>query len=145
MKSAKALVTLRRKTSKNEIFPAHPPFPCIRQQHTVNILKLYRNHKWAELWLLNQDWSQDYSASCPVPLSRWRTRQSLTVRHPLTRRSNMGRRLLKVSACVCTHAHLRTACFLHSLKLLNEGEGIIFFWYTVNKSFQEMDGLVLKI
>lgn len=37
MKSAKALVTLRRKTSKNEIFPAHPPFPCIRQHHIVNL------------------------------------------------------------------------------------------------------------
>ena len=114
---SKSMETLRRKTSKSEIFPAHPPLPCIRQQHAVN-LKLYRSHKRTELWFLNQDWSQDYSASCPLPLSHCAHWQDAVTQ---------ARRFLEVSVCMC--AHLKTAHFLHALKLLSERDGVIFFIY----------------
>lgn len=133
MKSAKALVNIkriRRKTSKNEIVPAHPPFPCIRQEHTVNLLKLYRNHKWAELWFLNQEWLSRYSAStstAPQP-------------PPADKMGNTSRRLLQA---VREHVRTLKTAGLHSLKVRSQrGENL--FWYTTNKSFQEIDGLVLK-
>lgn len=129
---SKSKEILRRKTSKSEIFSAHPPFPCIRHQHAVN-LKLYRSHRRTELRFLNQDWSQDYSASCPPPLGRCTHWQDA---------ATQARRFLEVSVCVC--ARLTTAPCLHAPKLLSEREGIIFS-YTVNKSFQDMGGLVLKI
>lgn len=107
------------KMQRMKYFHLHPPFPCIRQ-HTVN-LKLYRN-QMDRVWFLNQDWSQDYSISCLLPLSHCTYQQDV---------ATGARWFLKVSVSLCVHACTPENSILLLLGLFN-GTGD----YTVNKSFQ---------
>ena len=93
---SKSMETLRRKTSKSEIFPAHPPLPCIRQQHAVN-LKLYRSHKRTELWFLKSGLKPRllcFMSTATQPLC------------PLTRCSNTSK---TVPRGECVHVHVCTS------------------------------------